>query len=131
MSASGTYLLGDSPAEITHLVEQAEVYAEEANELFDLIRPPAGGAAIDLGCGVLGVLHLLAERLGTDGRVVGVDREARIVKAGRTLASSAAWPSSSSARTPPTPAYPIARSTWYTRAPCCSTSRTHKTSSRT
>ncbi len=84
--ASGRYLLGDSPAEIRHLVEQAEVYAEEAIELLDLIGVRAGSAAIDLGCGVLGVLHLLAERVGADGRVVGLDREPRIVQSGRRFA---------------------------------------------
>jgi ubiquinone/menaquinone biosynthesis C-methylase UbiE len=86
MSASGRYLLGDSPAEIRHLVEQAEVYAREANELFDLIAVPANGTAIDVGCGVMGVLHLIAKRVTADGRVVGLDREARIVEFGRQLA---------------------------------------------
>ncbi len=73
VSASGRYLLGDSPAEIRHLVEQAEVYAREANELFDLIGLATGAAAIDLGCGVMGVLHLLAKRVGAGGWVVGLD----------------------------------------------------------
>jgi ubiquinone/menaquinone biosynthesis C-methylase UbiE len=85
-AASGKYLLGDSPAEIRHLVEQAEVYAQEAGELFDLIGIDDGIAAIDVGCGVMGVLHLLAERVGRDGRVVGIDREARMVESGRRLA---------------------------------------------
>jgi ubiquinone/menaquinone biosynthesis C-methylase UbiE len=80
------YLLGDSPAEIRHLVEQAAVYAEEADELFDLIGIEPGGTVIDVGCGVLGVLHLLADRVGPGGRVVGLDREARIVEFGRRLA---------------------------------------------
>jgi ubiquinone/menaquinone biosynthesis C-methylase UbiE len=86
MSASGRYLLGDSPAEIRHLVEQAEVYAKEATELFDLIGLGAGSAAIDVGCGVLGVTHLLAERVGANGRVVGLDREAKMVDSGRRFA---------------------------------------------
>jgi ubiquinone/menaquinone biosynthesis C-methylase UbiE len=86
MSASGRYLLGDSPAEIRHLVEQAEVYAHEANELFDLIGVPASTTAIDVGCGVMGILHLVAERVGARGRVVGLDREARMVEFGQQLA---------------------------------------------
>ena len=45
-----------------------------------------GIAAVDVGCGVLGVLHLLAERIGTRGRVVGLDREPRILEAGPGLA---------------------------------------------
>jgi ubiquinone/menaquinone biosynthesis C-methylase UbiE len=86
VSASGRYLLGDSPAEIRHLVEQAEVYAKEATELFDLIGVDAGSAAIDVGCGVLGVVHLLSERVGTNGRVGGLDREAKMVASGRRFA---------------------------------------------
>jgi hypothetical protein len=46
-------LLGDSPAEIRHLVEQAQVYAAEASELFDAITVPAGSVAIDVGCGAI------------------------------------------------------------------------------
>jgi SAM-dependent methyltransferase len=87
VSASGRYLLGDSPAEIRHLVEQAEVYAGEASELFDLIGVGPGSTAIDVGCGVLGVVHLLKDRVGGDGRVVGLDREARMVEFGRGLAA--------------------------------------------
>jgi SAM-dependent methyltransferase len=87
VSASGRYLLGDSPVEIRHLIEQAEVYADEASELFDLIGVDAGSAAIDVGCGVLGVVDLLADRVGGDGRVVGLDREARMVEFGRELAA--------------------------------------------
>jgi SAM-dependent methyltransferase len=84
--ASGRYLLGDSPAEIRHLVEQAEVYAEEAGQLFDAVGVRPGIAAIDVGCGVMGVVHLLAERLGADGHVVGLDREPRMVEAARRFA---------------------------------------------
>ena len=86
LSASGRYLLGDSPAELRHLVEQAEVYAKEATELFDLIGVEPGSAVIDVGCGVLGVVHLLAERVGASGRVVGLDREVKMVESGRRFA---------------------------------------------
>jgi SAM-dependent methyltransferase len=87
-TATKRYLLGDSPEEIRHLVEQAEVYASEATELFDVIGVQAGSAAIDVGCGVLGVLHLLAERVGPNGRVVGLDRTPRMVEFGRRLAAA-------------------------------------------
>jgi ubiquinone/menaquinone biosynthesis C-methylase UbiE len=84
--ANRRYLLGDSPAEVRHLVEQAEVYASEAEELLARIDLPPGASAIDIGCGVMGILHLLAARVGPDGRVVGLDREPRMVEAGRQLA---------------------------------------------
>lgn len=84
--ARGRYLLGDSPAEIRHLVAQAEVYAHEAGELFDLIGVPAGISAIDMGCGVMGVVHLLAERIGAGGRVVGLDFQGAMVEMARRFA---------------------------------------------
>ena len=90
MSASGRYLLGDSPAEIRHLVEQTEVYSHEANELFDLIGVAPNTTAIDVGCGVMGVLHLLAERVGGDGRVVGLDEKRGWWSSADSLPSSAA-----------------------------------------
>lgn len=92
MSASQRYLLGDSPAEIRHLVEQAEVYAPEARALFDAVGVRAGSAVIDVGCGVMGVLHVLAERAGAGGRVVGLDRAPRMVEAGRRLAADRGLP---------------------------------------
>jgi SAM-dependent methyltransferase len=85
VSEPDRYLLGDSAAELEHLVSQAEVYAEETQQLLDRIPLARGAAAIDVGCGVLGVLHLLRERVGPTGRVVGVDREPRMVAAARAL----------------------------------------------
>jgi SAM-dependent methyltransferase len=84
---AGRYLLGDSPAEVRHLIEQAEVYAKEAGELLDAIGVQPGTEAIDVGCGVMGIVHLLSERIGGAGRVVGLDREPRMVEAARQLAA--------------------------------------------
>lgn len=79
------YPLGDSAPELAHLVAQAEVYAEEARQLLDLIGITAGAQVVDVGCGVLGILHLLCERVGPDGSVVGVDREPRMIEAARRV----------------------------------------------
>ena len=78
------YLLGDSSAEVEHLVQQAEVYADVAAELLDRAGLAAGASAIDIGCGALGILGLLCERVGPSGRVVGLDREARLLDVART-----------------------------------------------
>jgi ubiquinone/menaquinone biosynthesis C-methylase UbiE len=80
------YLLGDSTAEVEHLVNQAEVYADVAAELLDRVGLAAGASAIDVGCGALGILRLLCERVGPSGRVVGLDREARLLDAARKAA---------------------------------------------
>jgi SAM-dependent methyltransferase len=85
-SNTDTYLLGDSAAELEHLVAQAETYVPEAQQLLDAIGLRAGTSAIDVGCGALGILHVLAAPAGPCGRVVGLDREARILELARTLA---------------------------------------------
>src|SRR5580658_3695830 len=83
--ARDRYLLGDSSSELAHLVAQAEVYALEAGQLLDLIGIGPGASAVDVGCGVLGIVHLLCERVGPGGRVLGVDREPRMIEAARRV----------------------------------------------
>jgi ubiquinone/menaquinone biosynthesis C-methylase UbiE len=81
------YWLGVGPAELEHLVAQAEVYAREAEELLDLIGIGAGASAIDVGCGVLGILPQLCRRVGSEGRVVGLDLELRLLAVASDLAA--------------------------------------------
>jgi SAM-dependent methyltransferase len=73
VEAAMSYWLGTDSAEVAHLTAQAEVYAREADELLDRIAPAPGSSAIDVGCGVLGILPQLRRRAG--GRVVGLDIE--------------------------------------------------------
>jgi ubiquinone/menaquinone biosynthesis C-methylase UbiE len=82
------YLLGDSPAEVEHLIVQAEIYAPESEQLLDLIGVEQGATAIDVGCGALGVLHLLRGRVGPHGRVMGLDREPGLLAMAEQLASA-------------------------------------------
>ncbi len=82
------YLLGDSPAEVEHLIAQAEIYTPETEQLLDLIGVEQGTSALDVGCGALGVLHLLRGRVGPRGRVVGLDREPGLLAVARRLASA-------------------------------------------
>lgn len=86
------YLLGDSSAEVEHLTNQAEVYAAEAAQLLDLVGLAPGSSAIDVGCGALGILSLLCDRVGPGGRVVGVDRERRILDAAREVVAARGLP---------------------------------------
>lgn len=83
--APDRYLLGNSAPALAHLVAQAEVYAEEARQLLDLIGITSGAHVVDVGCGVLGILHLLCERAGPTGRVVGIDREPRMIETARQV----------------------------------------------
>jgi ubiquinone/menaquinone biosynthesis C-methylase UbiE len=86
------YLLGDSTAEVEHLAHQAEVYSDEAGQLLDRVGLAAGSSAIDVGCGVLGILPLLCARVGESGRVVGLERETRILGAARENAAGRGLP---------------------------------------
>jgi SAM-dependent methyltransferase len=68
------YSLGSDEAERLRLVAQCGIHRGEAEQLLDRIGVGAGWRALDLGCGPLGVLDLLADRIGHTGRVVGIDR---------------------------------------------------------
>jgi SAM-dependent methyltransferase len=86
------YLLGDTTAEVEHLVHQAEVYADEAGQLLERAGLAAGTTAVDVGCGALGILDLLRDKVGPGGRVVGVDREPRMLDAARQVATERGLP---------------------------------------
>jgi SAM-dependent methyltransferase len=77
------YSLGVDDAERARLLAQCALHRTEAEQLLDRIGVRPGDQALDLGCGPLGVLDLLAERVGTGGRVVGLDREERYLAIAR------------------------------------------------
>jgi ubiquinone/menaquinone biosynthesis C-methylase UbiE len=73
--ANAVYSLGGSEGERARLQRQADELRADSAALLDRVGLGAGQSAIDLGCGPRGVLDLLAERVGPDGRVVGVDAD--------------------------------------------------------
>lgn len=62
------------------LLGQCELHRMAAELLFDRIGVDSGWRALDLGFGPPGVLDILAERVGTAGSVVGLDRERGILE---------------------------------------------------
>jgi len=69
----------------THQNLQAEVWEPEAEILLDRIGVEPGWRCADLACGAIGILAILARRVGDEGRVVGVDTsEALAIEAQRT-----------------------------------------------
>src|SRR5262249_9115041 len=48
--------------------------------LLDAIGVQPGWRAVDIGCGPLGIVNLLSERVGPLGTVVGLERESRFVE---------------------------------------------------
>jgi len=68
------YFLGYRHAEQERLQRQAQELEPEARWLLDQIGLPAGARVVEIGCGPRGCLDLLAERVGPNGEVVGVER---------------------------------------------------------
>jgi len=82
-NTSAAYPLGGTQTEQARLLAQAKAYEPEANRLLDHIGVQPGWRAIDVGCGPIGILNLLSERVGPAGSVVGLEREPRFVEMAR------------------------------------------------
>ena len=67
------YTLGSSPAERERLGRQADDLLPHTLALVDRVGLQPGAYTLDLGCGPAGALELLSQRVGSTGRVVGVD----------------------------------------------------------
>jgi ubiquinone/menaquinone biosynthesis C-methylase UbiE len=74
-AARTAYLLGQSDSEPERLIRQTAMHREETLQLLDRAGLGPGERALDLGCGPLGILDQLAERVGTSGNVMGLERE--------------------------------------------------------
>ncbi|MET9555598.1 methyltransferase domain-containing protein [Streptomyces sp. NPDC006645] len=77
--AAADYLLGSSCAERERLLAQCELLRSAAATFLDAIPLPPDADALDLGCGPLGILDLLSERVGPTGSVTGLDTDKRMV----------------------------------------------------
>ncbi|MBV9355919.1 MAG: methyltransferase domain-containing protein [Chloroflexi bacterium] len=81
----GAYPLGASTAETDRLGRQAAELRPQASDLLDRCQLSPGARALDLGCGPLGILDLLSERVGPGGQVTGLDADPRHVALAREL----------------------------------------------
>lgn len=79
------YLLGHGEAESRRLLEQTELLVPEAERFIDRLNVTRGARVVDLGCGPRGLLELLAVRVGVEGQVIGVERNAAFAEAARRL----------------------------------------------
>lgn len=80
---SATYVFGCNQNELERLLGQAEDLKPESTWLLDNIGIERGWHVADIGCGPIGVLDLLSERVGPTGSVVGVEREPRFAAMAR------------------------------------------------
>ncbi len=77
---SADYVLGGSEAELTRLRAQAAEYEMSARWLLDTVGVQPGARVLDVGCGPIGILGLLSDRVGPQGQVVGLEREPRFAQ---------------------------------------------------
>ncbi len=82
------YLLGNSPAEEERLRRQVRELEPEASWLLDRLAIRPGSRAIDLGCGIQGILDLLSARVGPEGEVVGIERNAEFAALARKFVAA-------------------------------------------
>ncbi|HEV2217963.1 MAG TPA: methyltransferase domain-containing protein [Candidatus Dormibacteraeota bacterium] len=71
--AGPVYALGADAPERQRLRQQAKELRAHSEALLDRVGAAPGWRAIDLGCGPLGVLDILSERVGPSGSVIGLD----------------------------------------------------------
>ena len=83
MTQSEIYSLGGTQTELQRLLAQAEGYVRESNWLLDQCGIQPGWRTVDFGCGPIGILDLLSQRVGLRGSVVGLEREPLFVEMAR------------------------------------------------
>lgn len=80
------YVLGSDRSERERLIRQAGSYASEASLLLDQVGVRPGWRVAELGCGPLGIMNFLSERVGDTGQAVGVDNDPRMITTAREIA---------------------------------------------
>ncbi|MGY8668149.1 methyltransferase domain-containing protein [Bradyrhizobium sp. UFLA05-109] len=81
---SDPYVLGGTQTEQERLVAQAAEFEPQSRWLLDQMDIRPGWRALDVGCGPIGIVNLLSERVGAEGSVVGLEREQRFVAMARS-----------------------------------------------
>jgi SAM-dependent methyltransferase len=79
MSTGKDYVLGSEPAEIARLDAQAASIAEPTRILLRTAGLGPGQRVLDLGCGLGHVSFLVAELVGPDGSVTGLDADTTLL----------------------------------------------------
>jgi SAM-dependent methyltransferase len=72
-----------SDAEKARLQLQARVWEPETERLLDDVDIKAGWSCLDMGCGAMGVLGPLSRRVGSGGRVLGLEMDPGLLAAAR------------------------------------------------
>jgi SAM-dependent methyltransferase len=79
------YLLANQPSELERLQLQARVWEPTGEQVLSKIGDGSGERALDVGCGAMGWLRILAGWVGPSGQVVGTDIDESLLGAARSL----------------------------------------------
>ena len=79
------YVLDGSDADLRRLLSIAEISGQMARSAFRRVGMGEGWNVIDCGCGPIGGLAVMAEMVGSEGRVVGVDLSEPAVQRARSV----------------------------------------------
>src|SRR5271167_1320849 len=84
------YILDGSDDDLRRLLSIAQVLEGMARRAFQRVGIQEGWSAIECGCGPIGALAVIAELVGSNGRVVGVDFGEPAVERARAVATALA-----------------------------------------
>ena len=82
------YLLDSSDEDLQRLLNIAELSAEPTRAAFQKVGVKQGWRVLDCGCGPVGALAVMAEMVGPEGQVVGVDFSEAAVQRARSIATT-------------------------------------------
>ncbi len=71
--------------EINRLINQSKCWETETEILLDQIRIQPGWKCVDLGCGPMGILKSIGNRVGESGQVIGLDANPLFLQAAAEL----------------------------------------------
>src|SRR3954466_11571776 len=71
--SGSTYVLGTTQQEYERVRRQAEVWERATERVLDRVDPAPGSRCLDAGCGPGVTMRQLAQRVGPQGRVVGIN----------------------------------------------------------
>jgi len=82
------YVLDSSDEDLQRLLKLAELSAEPTRSALRNVGVKPGWRVLDCGCGPLGALAVMAELVGPDGQVVGIDFSEAAVQRARSIVST-------------------------------------------
>jgi SAM-dependent methyltransferase len=89
--SSHSYALGRSDAETRRLIAQNQIYGPFTRRFLIAAGITSGMTVLDLGSGAGDVALLLADLVGPQGRVIGVDMNSAILETARARVDAAGW----------------------------------------